>query len=163
MAAKIIHDDNFSWFQCWHEELLDICGEAFAFDRTIEYDAGRINPVMAQRGQERHPAPIPVGSFGAKPVPFAQPPRKVAILVLGHVSSIKTGRWGSCRFWYFFHCARRRAAFGRSCSDVRRLFFEALPFGLNKSLNGPVIHVHSTPSQLGHRPVQREVRFRRPL
>src|SRR5271155_3811995 len=46
------------------------------------------------------------------------------MLVLAQVSSMKTRREGSSRPWYFFHCARRRATSGRSCSLACKLFFE---------------------------------------
>ena len=42
---------------------------------------------------------------------------------------MKTRRLGSIRPWYFFHCARRRATSGRSCSAACRLFFERQLFG----------------------------------
>jgi len=93
MAAEIIHDDNVTWFQCRHEELLDISGEAFAVDWAIPLrlrlwgtdveHARRIDPVMAQRGQERHRVPVTIGSFGAKPLSFCTPPAQGSHIGLG--------------------------------------------------------------------------------
>ncbi len=34
MAAKIIHDDDIAWFQCWHQELCNIGMEQMSVDRA---------------------------------------------------------------------------------------------------------------------------------
>src|SRR5437763_1037070 len=74
----------------------------------------------------------PCGTFATSRSPRAQRPWVRVMLVLAQVSSMKTRREGSSRPWYFFHCARRLATSGRSCSLACRLFFEADPFVLEK-------------------------------
>src|ERR1700709_133325 len=49
------------------------------------------------------------------------------MLVFTQVSSMKTRRFGSTLSWCCFHCWRRRATSGRSCSLACRLFFKAEP------------------------------------
>src|SRR5262245_63771639 len=67
----------------------------------------------------------PCGTLATRRVPRGARPWVRVMLVLAQVSSMKTRRVGSIRPWYFFHCARRRATSGRSCSLACRLFFEA--------------------------------------
>src|ERR1700723_299917 len=57
MAAEIVHDDEIAWAQRRHKELLDIGGEEPAIDRTIE-DAGRLDPIAPQGGEEGERAPV---------------------------------------------------------------------------------------------------------
>src|SRR5215212_357294 len=66
----------------------------------------------------------PCGTLATSRCPRTQRPWRRVILVFAHVSSRKTKRAGSSRLWYFFHCTRRRATSGRSCSLACRLFFE---------------------------------------
>jgi hypothetical protein len=79
------------------------------------------------------------------------------MLVLAQVSSTKTRRRGSGRPWNFFHCSRRRAIFGRSCSAGRTLFFEAQTFGVSEAPDLNIVHLYATLGQLGHQPPQGEV------
>ena len=46
VAAKIIHDDNVSWFEAGKQVLFDIGQEAFTIDRPVE-DARRCHPITA--------------------------------------------------------------------------------------------------------------------
>ena len=46
-----------------HQELLDIGEEACAVDRAVD-DAGRVDPVAAQRGEEGQRAPVAVRHLG---------------------------------------------------------------------------------------------------
>src|SRR5215475_10084890 len=80
------------------------------------------------------------------------------MLVLAQVSSMKTRRVGSIRPWYFFHCARRRATSGRSCSLACRLFFETDPFVLGEVPDREVAHPDATLGQLRGDRTQRQVR-----
>ena len=47
VAAKVVHDDDVARFQDRHQQLLDVCPEALAVDRTVK-DARRGKPVPAQ-------------------------------------------------------------------------------------------------------------------
>ena len=59
VAAEISRHHDIAWRQCRDEELFDIGAESVAIDRAIE-DAGRVDPVEAQRGDEGHGAPVDV-------------------------------------------------------------------------------------------------------
>ena len=65
VAGQVVHDDDVTRCQCGHEELLDPFGEACAVDRLIEH-ARCIDPVAAQRGDERHSPPMAIGHFGVQ-------------------------------------------------------------------------------------------------
>ena len=51
VAAEVVHDDDIAGRERRHEELLDIGSEELAVDWAIEH-ARRVDPVMAQRGEE---------------------------------------------------------------------------------------------------------------
>ena len=36
MRAKIIHDHDVAWLECWNENLLDIAPEGLAVDRPVD-------------------------------------------------------------------------------------------------------------------------------
>ena len=76
MAAEIVHDDDVAGRERRHEKLLDIGEEVLAVDRPIE-DAGRIDPVAAERGEEGQGSPVALRRFGQQFVsawrPAAQP------------------------------------------------------------------------------------------
>jgi hypothetical protein len=57
VGAKIVEDDNVVGFESRDEELLDIGAKALAVDRTVEH-AGRLDAVVAQRGQEGRGLPF---------------------------------------------------------------------------------------------------------
>src|SRR5215218_447025 len=131
MTAEIVHDHDVAAAQGRHEELLYVSAKAGAVDRAVD-DAGRRDPVTAQRRQ-KEPAPAkagvrvrqrPCGTLAVRRVPRAHRPWRRVMLVLAHVSSIKTSRLASSRPWYFCHRSRRRAMSARSCSLACRLFFE---------------------------------------
>src|SRR5690606_8013346 len=82
------------------------------------------------------------------------------MLVFAQVSSTKTRRAGSGRPWNFFHCSRRRAILGRSCSAGRTLFFEAQPLGVNEAPDLNVTDLHAAFGQFGHQSAKREVGLR---
>src|SRR5262245_44415983 len=80
------------------------------------------------------------------------------MLVFAQVSSMKTRRLGSIRPWYFFHCARRRATSGRSCSAACRLFFERHILGTEEVPDRFATHLDVAPRQFGAHPSQGQVR-----
>lgn len=72
MTAQIVHDDHVAGRQRGDEELLDIGGEALAVDRAVAH-AGRIDPVMAQRGEAGQRALLAERSAGDELVPAWRP------------------------------------------------------------------------------------------
>ena len=65
----------------------------------------------------------PYGTLALIRCPRGAHPRNGAILVLVHVSSMKTSRAGSIRLRYLHHCARRRTMSRRLCSAAISVFF----------------------------------------
>ena len=72
---------------------------------------------------------------------------------------MKTSRAESSRPWYFFHCSRRRAILGRSCSAGSTLFFEAQPFVMSKGPDRPVINSDPAFGQFSYKTAQSEIRL----
>ena len=68
----------------------DIGVEAFAVEGSVE-QAGRINPIIAQGGEERRGAPA---NRPMSRCPFGAQPRRRVIFVFVQVSSTKTRRLG---------------------------------------------------------------------
>src|SRR5436305_961510 len=101
----------------------------------------------------------PCGTLATSLWPRAQRPCVRVMLVLAQVSSMKTRREGSSRPWYFFHCARRLATSGRSCSLACRLFFEADPFVLEEVPDREVTHFDPALGKFGRQRPQRDVRL----
>lgn len=64
VTAEIVHDDNVAGAQCLQKELFDIEPESLAIDRAVD-DAGRVDPVASQGGQESHGFPMAERCFGA--------------------------------------------------------------------------------------------------
>jgi len=58
VTAEVVHDDNIARFQCRQKELFDIETEGLTVDRAVD-DAGRVDAVTSQSGQERHGVPVP--------------------------------------------------------------------------------------------------------
>lgn len=69
VAGEVVENDNVAWPQRWTEFFLDPLGEARAVDRLIE-DEGRIDPVVAQCGNEGHRLPMAVRHLGIEALPF---------------------------------------------------------------------------------------------
>src|SRR5258705_11391898 len=63
MAAEIVHDDDISGGQRGYQELLDISAKAEAVDRPVD-DAGRVDPIAAQCGQEGQRTPAAIRHLG---------------------------------------------------------------------------------------------------
>lgn len=72
VAAEIVEDDDVTRLEDRQQELIYIGGEALAIDGAVKHARG-IDPVAPQCRQERHRAPVAIGSFGAKPPPFCTP------------------------------------------------------------------------------------------
>ena len=60
VAAEVVQDDNVAGRECRDQHFFDISSEDFGVDRPLE-DPGRVNPVMAQGGEERHGVPMAEG------------------------------------------------------------------------------------------------------
>ena len=72
VAAKIVHDDDVARLKLRNENLLNICAEAFAFDRAVE-QAGCGEAVAAQGAKESQRPPVAVGREAAQPFAFWPP------------------------------------------------------------------------------------------
>ncbi len=101
------------------------------------------------------------GTLAISRAPMAQRPCRRVMLVFAQVSSMKTRRFGSIRPWYFFHCARRRATSGRSCSAACRLFFEGQLLGPQEVPDRLAAHPDATRQQLRLHAAKRQIRLRR--
>src|SRR5215831_12823379 len=97
------------------------------------------------------------GTLAVSLRPRGAHPRSGAILVLVHVSSMKTRRSGSMRARYFVHCARRLATSGRSRSPATTLFFEAELLGMDELPYRTVVNLQPALSKLGDQAAQGEV------
>jgi hypothetical protein len=67
-AAEVVQDDDIARREGRGEDLLDIEEEGFAVDRPIDRPR-RIDPVVAQRGDEGQGLPTAVGRIGLQPSP----------------------------------------------------------------------------------------------
>jgi hypothetical protein len=81
------------------------------------------------------------------------------MFVLAQVSSMKTSRPGSIRAWYVFHCRRRLATSGRSCSLASAVFFEAQSFAMHEGPHRPIADPNATLGQLLLQSPQRQLRL----
>ena len=76
-------------------------------------------------------------------------------------TSMKTKRRGSIRPWYFFHCSRLRAIFGRSCSTANSVFFERHAGLTHDPPYRSIARHHPALAQLRHQPAKRQIRHPR--
>jgi hypothetical protein len=67
VTAEIVHDHDIAGTQRRKQDLLDIEAETLAIDRALE-KPWRLDPVMAQGGQEGHGLPAAVWNFDGKPL-----------------------------------------------------------------------------------------------
>ena len=72
VGAEIVHDDDVAGPERGDENLLDIEAEALAVDRPVD-EPGRVDAVMAQRGQEGHGLPVAVRHLGLEPLAARRP------------------------------------------------------------------------------------------
>jgi len=57
VAAEVVQHDDVAWLEGWQEELLDPGEEDPGVDRAV-HDAGRIDAIRAQCGEEGHCRPM---------------------------------------------------------------------------------------------------------
>src|ERR1700726_2792409 len=72
VAAKIIQNDDVSWFQGFEKLVSDISLEGLAVDWPIEHP-WCVDPVTAQRGQEGHRLPMAMRHMGDEPLAAGTP------------------------------------------------------------------------------------------
>ena len=75
VRAEIVEDHDVAGLEGRDEELLDIGAKAFAVDRSIE-QAGRIDPILAQGGEERCGLPVALRDLVDEPLAAAAPSRE---------------------------------------------------------------------------------------
>src|SRR5215831_9922954 len=103
------------------------------------------------------------GTLAVSLRPRGAHPRSGAILVLVHVSSMKTRRSGSMRARYFVHWARRRATSGRSRSPAATLFFEAQLLGMHEVPHRVVVDLQAATGKFGNQTAYGEIAVPDPL
>ena len=72
VAAEIVHDDDVAGLERRDENLLDIGEEAFAVDRPVD-DAGCVDAVAAQGGEEGQRPPAAMRHLGDQPLAAGRP------------------------------------------------------------------------------------------
>jgi len=66
MTAEIVEDDDVTGFECRHQHLLDVSPEGLAIDWPVD-DAGRIDAIRAQGGEEGDGSPSPLRHLAQEP------------------------------------------------------------------------------------------------
>lgn len=122
MRSKIVENDNVAAFERRDQELLDIGEKPFAVDRAVK-QAGRLDPVVAQRCEEGRGLPVTVGILSTRRWPFGAQPWRRVMLVLVHVSSMKNKRAELTCFCRSFQRRRWRLTSDRSRSRATSVFF----------------------------------------
>ena len=82
MASEIVDNDDVARSERRHEKLFDVGLKALAVDRPID-DAGSIDPVAAQSGQEGQCSPMSLWHFGQKLAPAGRPATQAGHIGLG--------------------------------------------------------------------------------
>jgi hypothetical protein len=97
VAAEIVQDDDIAGREGRVENLLDVEEEGLAVDRPVDHPR-RIDPVMAQGGDEGQGFPMGVGRIGLEPS-SPRPPAAQGrhVLVFTQVSSMNMSREGAIR------------------------------------------------------------------
>ena len=72
VTPEIIHDHDVAGGEAGDQEIIDVGQEALAVDRAVE-QAGRLDPVMSEGGDERHRLPATEWSFPFHPRPAGTP------------------------------------------------------------------------------------------
>jgi hypothetical protein len=72
VGAEVVEDDDVAWLEGGDEELLDIGAKALAVDRAVE-QAGRVEAVVAQRGEEGRGFPMAVRNLGDQALAARRP------------------------------------------------------------------------------------------
>jgi hypothetical protein len=81
VRTEIVEHDNVARLEGRDEELFDLGKEAFAVDRTFE-QAGRVDPVVAQSGEESRRRPMTVRDLVNQPLAARRPamePRHIGL------------------------------------------------------------------------------------
>ena len=73
VGAEIVEDDDVARLEGRHEELFDIGEEAFAIDRAVE-QAGRVDAVVAQGGEECRGLPLAMRDLVDEPLALGAQP-----------------------------------------------------------------------------------------
>src|SRR3974377_723794 len=94
---------------------------------------------------------FPCGALAIRRSPLGPHPRKGAMFVLTHVSSMKTRRAALILPCYFFQRSRLRTMSGAFSSLAWIVFFEAQPFGLQKPPDGAPVRFDAARGELGHK------------
>ena len=98
VGSEIVEDDDVARFQRRHEELIDIGAETLAVDGSVK-QAGRVDAVVAQGGEERRGLPLALRDLVDEALSLRAQPRSLVMLVFVQVSSMKTRRRGSMCPW----------------------------------------------------------------
>jgi hypothetical protein len=72
VTAEIVHDDDVAGAKRGHEDLLDIGSKALAVDWPLKQPR-RLDPIVAQRGQECCGLPVTVRDLGREPAAARRP------------------------------------------------------------------------------------------
>jgi hypothetical protein len=91
VGAEIVEDHDVARLQRRDEELFDIGVEALAVDGPVE-QAGRVDAVVAQGGEESRGLPLALRDLVDEALSLGAQPRRRVILVFVQVSSMKTSR-----------------------------------------------------------------------
>ena len=123
VRAKIVQDHDISLCERGDEHLVDIGCQEIAVDRFIDHP-WRIDTIMTKCGDRRSAFSSAHGTRASSRCPRDPQPRKGAMLVLIHVSSMNTRRLGSILCCRAFQRARLRAISGRDGCVGRTIFLE---------------------------------------
>ena len=94
MASEVVHDNDVAGLQRRDETLFDIGFEALAIDRPSKTH-GAAMPSLRRAARKVSVFQWPCGTRAESLPPLAHQPRSGAMLILAHVSSMKTRREGS--------------------------------------------------------------------
>ena len=99
VGSEIVEDDDVARLQRRHEELIDIGAETLAVDGSVK-QAGRVDAVVAQGGEERRGLPTcPAGPCRRGALSSAPSREALSCWSSSQVSSMKTRRRGSMCPW----------------------------------------------------------------
>ncbi len=82
VAAEVVDDDDIARLKGGDEHLLDIGQKGLAIDWAVD-DAGRVDAIVAQRGQEGQRPPAALGNLGDQPFAAQRPSMAAGHIGLG--------------------------------------------------------------------------------
>src|SRR5271165_63187 len=82
VGAEVVEDHDVAWLEGRDQELLDISSEALAVDRAVE-QAGRVDPIVAQGGEEGRGLPVAVRDLVDEPLSLPSPTAEAGHVGLG--------------------------------------------------------------------------------